>query len=500
MAIRITGMNCGLDTEAMVQELVHAYDAKTKKYKGEQKKLNWKEDAWKELNTKIKNFTSKSVNNLRFSNAYMKKTTSVSNSAIASVVSSDNAVNGKQTLRVTGLAQAAYLTGGALKTTENGKVTNSTKLSELGYNKEGGSITINRANGEPVKFDISGDMTVGKFVSIASESGINISFDENQGRIYASAKDTGLKNDFSFAGDNDALKALGLIPDTVAGGTAKRIAAADATIELNGVNYTSSSNTFSINGLTITAKGKTEGTSSVELTTETDYNQVYDTIKNFIKEYSSLVKQMDTLYNAASADDYKMLTDEEKEAMSDDEVKEWEDKIKSALLRRDDTIGNITSTIRSVMLNTYTIDGKKYSLSSFGINTLSYFEAGENEKNVYHIAGDPDDAETSGEPDKLKAAIASNPNAVMGFFQKLSDDMYKKLGKLSSSNDYRSYGNFYEDKKLKKEKDDWTKKISDYESYVSKMEDRYYKQFTAMEKAMGNMQQQQSYISSILGS
>jgi len=499
MSIRITGMNSGLDTEAMVQELVNAYNTKTKTYKGEQKKLNWKEDAWKELNSKIKGFVSKSVSGLRFSTAYSKKTTEVSDSSVATVVSSDSAVNGKQTLKVKALAQAAYLTGGKLTATGGAKVTGSTKLSDLGYSSEG-TVTLTKGNGTPVNIAVTGDMTVSKFVSTVKEAGINISFDENQGRIYASATDTGLANDFTFGGDNNALKALQLIPDTETGGTAKRIAAADAKIELNGVTYTNKSNAFSINGLTITAKGLTSGDSSVTLTTETDYNQVYDTIKGFIKEYSSLVNQMDKLYNADSADDYKMLTDEEKEAMSEDEVEEWENKIKSALLRRDDTIGNITSALRSVMLNTYTIDGKKYSLSSFGINTLSYFVAGENEKNAYHIDGDPDDAETSGEADKLKAAIASNPEAVTEFFQKLSNDMYKKLSKLSSSNDYRSYGTFYEDKKLKQEKEDWTKKISDYEDYVAKMEERYYKQFTAMEKAMGNMQSQQSYISSILGS
>ena len=96
MSIRITGMNSGLDTDSMVKELVSAYDKKTDTYRGNQKKLQWKQDAWKELNTKVENFVSKSVSSMRFSANYMKKTTTSSNSGVASVVTSDNAVNGKQ--------------------------------------------------------------------------------------------------------------------------------------------------------------------------------------------------------------------------------------------------------------------------------------------------------------------------------------------------------------------------------------------------------------------
>ena len=50
------------------------------------------------------------------------------------------------------------------------------------------------------------------------------------------------------------------------------------------------------------------------------------------------MKEMNTLYNADSAKGYEPLTSQEKEAMSDDEVKEWETKIKNSLLRSDSTL------------------------------------------------------------------------------------------------------------------------------------------------------------------
>ena len=62
-------------------------------------------------------------------------------------------------------------------------------------------------------------------------------------------------------------------------------------------------------------------------------------IKGFFTEYNTLIKEMDSLYNADSAKGYEPLTDDEKEAMTDKEIEKWEEKIKKALLRRDDTVG-----------------------------------------------------------------------------------------------------------------------------------------------------------------
>ena len=86
MAMRMTGMMSGMDTESIIQELVAAKRTKVDDVKKKQTKLEWKQDAWKELNTKLKNLQSKYVSNMRFSTAYMKKTTKVSNRSAVSVI------------------------------------------------------------------------------------------------------------------------------------------------------------------------------------------------------------------------------------------------------------------------------------------------------------------------------------------------------------------------------------------------------------------------------
>ena len=69
MAMRVSGINSGLDTDSIVQELVSAYNTKTEKYQKEQTKLSWKQEIWKGLNTKVYSLYN-NVGKLRFSSAY----------------------------------------------------------------------------------------------------------------------------------------------------------------------------------------------------------------------------------------------------------------------------------------------------------------------------------------------------------------------------------------------------------------------------------------------
>jgi len=520
MAIRISGLSSGMDTEALVSDLVKAYKTKGDQYTKKKTKIEWKQEAWTDLNKKIKSFFSKSASNMRFSTSYSKKATSVSDSTKASVVTSDTAVNGTQTLAVKSLASSGYLTGGVVKTDANGdEVSSSTTLAQLGYSSaEKTTIAISQGqpdengvySGEPKTFEVDGTTTIAEFTKLVSNAGYNANYDTATGRMFISSKESGAANDFTFTGGSavtDLLKLTGT--DSQGKEVAKKLVGSDAKIELNGVEYTSSSNVFSVNGLTITAKDVTgneeDGYSNLTITTDTDYEDIYDNIKSFIKEYNSLINEMDKLFNAASSGSYEPLTDEEKEAMSDSDVEKWEKKIKDALLRNDSDLEKISSAMRTSMLKTYNVGSEEnpvmMSLSSFGISTLGYFEAADNEKNMFHIDGNEDDEYTSGNADQLKSMIASNPEAVSSFFTQLATGLYDSMNEIQKNSDnYTSYGSFYSDKKLQSDYVDQTNQITKWEDYVKGIEDRYYKQFTAMEKSMSSLNSQSSYLSSLFTS
>ena len=496
MAMRLSGLMSGMDTDSVIQELVAARRTKVDTAVKAQTKLEWKQDAWKDLNTKLKNLQSKYINNMRFTTAYMKKTTKASNESAVSVITGENAVNGVQELKVKQLAKTAYLTGAEVKTKDGNKATALTTLGQLGDIAEGANITL---NGKAIfaEGELTADTTISDVLTKLKEKGLNASFDENNQRLFVSAKESGAKNDFTLGGTGMALTALGL---SIKNNGATKIDGQDAEIELNGATFKSSTNTFNINGLTITALNKTADDEVVTLTTQNDTDGIYDMVKKFLKEYNSIINEMDKLYNADSAKGYEPLTDEEKEAMSESEVEKYEEKIKSALLRGDSNLSSISSVLKRTMSSGIEVNGKMMYLSDFGISTLSYFTAPENEKNAYHIDGDSDDTDTSGNADKLKSMIASNPDTVVSFFTELSKNLYTEMTNQSKSIDgYRSYGNFYDDKKMKADYTDYKSKIAELEKKLADYEDQWYAKFAAMETAMAKMQSNTSAVTALLG-
>lgn len=210
MAIRISGLNSGLDTDAIVQELVSAYSMKKDKYVKSQKKLDWKMDAWKDLNKKV-NSLYKKLGNLKLSSAYVKKTTTSSDPTKATVSAGNTAINGTQSLSVDRVAKTGYITGAQLKS----DVTNATKLSELGVTSDAAIAVTTKDGTKNVTF--TADMSVKEAVVALQDAGISANYDEVNKRMFVSAKESGVANDFALTATNaegiKALQGLGIYVD-----------------------------------------------------------------------------------------------------------------------------------------------------------------------------------------------------------------------------------------------------------------------------------------------
>lgn len=275
---------------------------------------------------------------------------------------------------------------------------------------------------------------------------------------------------------------------------AKKVEGEDAEIWLNGVQYTGSSSTFTINNLTIEALATT-GNDEISITTSTDTQGIYDKVKDFLTEYNNIINEMTKLYNADSSKGYDPLTDDEKDSMSDKEIEKWETKIKDSLLRNDTTLSGVMSAMTTAMSQAVEINGKKYSLSSFGIHTLGYLNAADNEQNAYHIDGDEDDTNTSGNADKLMTAISEDPDTVMQFMQQVTTNLYNAIGDKMKSTTLSSAFTIYNDKQMATQYTDYTKLIKEWETKISDKEDYYYKKFSSMESALAKLNSTQSSLS-----
>lgn len=333
----------------------------------------------------------------------------------------------------------------------------------------------------------------------AAEADYNAAVEANENNKYAHLVD-----------DEDALQALVeetaeavkiMNSDSARNGAAVKIAGGDAEITLNGVSYTSSSNTFIINGITIEATGVTGAgvDNAITINTTVDTQGIYDKIKDFLTEYNNVVNEMAKLYNAESAKDYEPLTDEEKDAMSEEQIEKWEAKIKSALLRRDSSLDGIMSAMVNSMAQSIEVNGEKLSLSNFGIQTLGYLNAAENEHYAYHIDGDEDDSNTSGKKDKLMAAIQEDPDKICEFMKKLASNLYTSIDNKMKSTELSSAYKVYNDKELDSQLDDYADMIEKWEDKVAEQEEYYYDKFSQMEVALSKLNSQTSTLSGLFG-
>ena len=666
--LRMTGMYSGMDTEAIIQQMLQAKAQKVTNLKNDQKKLEWKQTLWQDLNKRIYKLYTGTLSNMRLTGSYAKKKTSISDPTKATITASEGAVNGTQTLEVKQIAKAGYLTGatvsmkrkgevpiysdekvndsldgvtpadkeqyikefgsektlealgvgdGTLTVTANGKTftvdakkedsikdfiqkfnnaaaaaTGGAVDIKMEYNK--GKITVSGTDADagfkmsssapsgsnktilqglgladasenqtgtfighaitekgdiylPGDFknysekdkdykakvsditpdlvgkklrltvgtgltakvttvEITADMEIGTLTSKLSEGGVKASFDEQNQRFFISSTGTGNKNEFKLEGldennrtDDSALIDLGLLAGHKYGNGSEstRIEGQDAEIILNGAKFTSDTNTITVNGLSVTASAETD--EEITITTDTDYDGIYDMIKDFITEYNDIMNEMTKLYGAKSSRKYTMLSDEEKEAMTEDEVEKWEGTIKDSLLRRDKDLNAVIECMRGAVNKGYDIGDQTLFLVNFGVGTGSYFDTEKGERNALHIFGDSDDDKYSDKENALKAAIAKNPDQVIELFAAVSKDMYNSLQKTMASTDYRSIYKVYDDKRMKIDYDNYTKKIKEEEKKLNAYEDKWYKKFSAMEVALSKLQSSQNSLASMLG-
>ena len=506
MTLRVTGLASGLDTESIISELVSVNSYKVASLQKEQTKLSWKTDAWKSMNSKVYGFYTSTLSDLRFSSSYSTRKTTVSDANVATVTTGSNASNTTQTMRVEQLAKAGYLTGGEL----GGSVKNDTKLSELDPSITDGKIGLKIGSGEMVELEITAETTVKDIVEQLKEHGLNANFDEKNQRMFISAEDTGKQYDFELVGldengnvdeNGNGAKALAALEINMndAATEAKKIDGQNAVIYLNKARFENDTNTFDINGLSISVMQET-GDKEVTLTTGVDTQGMYDTIKNFLTKYNELMEGMLEGYNADSSKGYEPLTSDEKAAMTEREIDEWEKKIKDSLLRRDETLGSTISAMNKIMNEGIEMeDGSLMYLFDLGINTPGYFNAEEDKRNSFHIDGDKDDTVSSKNEDKLMAAINADPDKVASFFQELTEKLYSKLTDLMGSSNYSSAYTLYNDKQMKTDYTDYTSKIAKAEADLNAKMDKYYQKFAAMEAAMAKVQSQQNSFTNMLG-
>ncbi len=293
----------------------------------------------------------------------------------------------------------------------------------------------------------------------------------------------------------------------------------DSVIKFNGDEVQKSSNNFTIYGIELDLKAAEVG-KEVTINVSTDVDGIFNKISEFVDSYNKLVDEINGKLGEKKYRDYQPLTPEEKEAMSEKEVELWEEKAKSGLLKSNESL---TRTLQSIRTSLYQkVEGATGSydlITQVGITTGNYKDGG---KLVI-------------DEDKLKDAISNDPEGVMNLFFKVPEttelgeartkesglvqrvydgfvtgmkDIIRQSGTGEDANLFRDVQSnilidFVSEQSsislIDKDLLSLSQRILREEQVLQQKENRYWQKFTAMEKALSQMNQQSNWLMSQLG-
>ncbi|MBT2643570.1 flagellar filament capping protein FliD [Bacillus sp. ISL-41] len=332
----------------------------------------------------------------------------------------------------------------------------------------------------------------------SSNVGVTMFYDQYADKLSLTRTETGDFNDGRLSGGGvpavNQIKATGLFATELLQLSAGDSNGTNAVFEINGMQTSRSSNTFEMNGVTFTLRNKFADTDpAVSLSVNNDSNKVFDNIKAFVDKYNELIDKIQKKTSEEYYRSYKPLTDEQRESLSDKQQEQWEEKAKSGLLKRDPILTGVLNGMRSnfyAPVKSAAVNPLMNQLASIGIKTTAnYMQGGKLEIN---------EAE-------LKKAIENDPASVENLFRgtgttsdeqgivhRLYDTVNGAMDKLKerAGNSFSTTKQFL----LGRQLDNVDRQIDRFEDRMIKVEDRYWRQFTAMEKAIQRSNSQSMYL------
>lgn len=264
----ISGIASGIDTDALIQQLL-AIERRPLVYMEDQiKKLQLQSDGFRDVNTRMSNLETK-LSSLVSLSTFRAKTVKSGDEKVATATAGPSASAGTYQIVVTQLAQAHRIASA-----EQGDATSPLNLS--------GTVKI---NGVEVTIDAS--MSLRDIRDAINQAGAGVRATVIGTTLVLESEKSGLGNAISLedSGPGGPLEALGLVDSD--GNILRELQAAqDAQFEINGVHLESSSNSVSdaVEGLSITLVGEGSATITVEKNTD----EAFNAIKAFVEQFNSV--------------------------------------------------------------------------------------------------------------------------------------------------------------------------------------------------------------------
>ena len=427
------------------------------------------------------------------------------------------AKDNKQTLQISADSKELQNALG-ITSTQSNKISTGSSLWEnrvkLGLGKYDTKEKLNDAlknftvNGAKID-NITADTTVDGLLTAINnnkDAGVTATYLGSENKFVLSSNEKGKGREISLGADpKDTTDAANLI----FGGVSQDGTDGEMSILYNGVQttITSSSNTFSIDGLDIRATntfntGSATAEGGVSFTASADTEKVTETVKKFIEAYNAMIDEVRTQATTKPDSNYKPLTDDQKNEMNENSIKNWEDKAKEGILYNSSALKDLDNATQGIF-SSMMINGVSYDdLEKIGISFSDDYTAGG--KIVF-------------DEEKFKTAMDSDPEKVSDLFTgthgivNTIDSTLSTYATRYASRNGNSYGVLIEEagseklsltltnNSIYKELKDMQETITNLQSQLSTEQDRYISQFTQMERLINQMNSQSSYLSQLGG-
>lgn len=368
------------------------------------------------------------------------------------------------------------------------------------------NVSINGVN----NLDLKETDTVAEFMSKINKSTANVSltYNELNDKFVLTSNLEGTANNISFNTEASTLfEKIGVKND------AGHLVGNNAKFVMDGINVTMDKNNFVVDGINIQLNNTYNGNQGViKISSKVDTTQLVDFVKDFVKDYNSIIDELNTKLFEKRDYNYKPLTDSQKESMKEEDIKTWENKVKVGILANSKELRSLLSKLKNSFVDP--IDGMNKGLSDIGIKSSASMA------NYGKLEIDEN---------KLKQSIESDYNNVVKIFTKTSQ--YQYGDEANKTNRYNESGVSHRISDLLKDfvstvalnssgrkgllieiagkEDDisafnnrQTDKIKSFDTTIDKLmqkmlqkEEKYYRTFSAMEQAMAKLNSQAAFFS-----
>lgn len=502
MTVRISGLASGMDIDSMVKTLMTAAKSPLNKLNQQKQLTEWKREGYRQISTTLVSLNEK-LSTFSLSSSINSKKAMVTGASNITATATGAATNSVMNISVGNLASASSVVSSVAKP-------NATKVSDL---YTGTETSIKIGNGSPIEF--KADDTIASLISKINNdktTGVTAVYDNVSGKMSLTSTVTGSVAGITASGA--LLKEIGIETNTVVPGK-------DATVTINGLVTKQSSNTFSVNGVSISINGVTPEDETSQIQVTQDVDKMVDTIKSFVETYNATLSTLSGKTSEERYRTYTPLTTDQKADMSEDEITLWETKAKSGMLKSDSIVDKTLSDMRAALIGNVILPemvknsegnlvNKTINITQIGITTGSYSEKGklildetklraalaDKSEDVYALFGQID---TSPKVEGSLTAYTSN-DGIFSRVKKIDNvaltSLYDKAGTSKYSSDLTTA--FLVASQMGDQLRGFDTQITEMNRRLTLMETRYYTQFSAMETAINKFNSTSSSLTSML--